>query len=277
MKRHSRRICSDNKDVFGTSSGTPAANGLNPALVKELTHLAKKRWTGRIRVSVPKSDEFGDVYLYDGGLYAAQLSTFTPNMMARLAAAGTMNAERQQEAQVAFTPEALRDSIGSFYFHHGWITIDELEQLHTEYTLASIGALLALPNLKVKSFKDDVTAKWCTIPKSIADVLASVEIRRERDSRAWITMPSHANAETAVFSIIDPLNDVVQTAPEISAFVQACDGQRPLDVVAGACGLTRAEGIAISSALVSAHTAMMSGVGHPAIGCVVPEAFGSNA
>lgn len=254
-------------------------------LPETLEGLARKNWTGRLRVTAAKHIGSVDIYFYEGGIYSASVEGFAPNLTARLMSAGVLNEERLATLGSQVGIDRLTAAVGAECVARGWIEIGTLEQLHAEVVLASIGSVIGLPKLKTKTFNNEVTATSCMLPKSVGDVLAAIAMRQQRNDRISATFPRSASSATAVLAIVDPGNEVVALAPEFGAFIRAVDGVRSIDRASGACGLTRAEGMAIAAALVGANAAVITGSGADAgkqrdttIGSsspyFVPEAYG---
>ena len=66
----------------------------NPAMIDELQGLARKRATGCLELVDRGHGGRARLFMYEGGLYAVELDGYRPDVVARLVAAGVLDAER---------------------------------------------------------------------------------------------------------------------------------------------------------------------------------------
>jgi hypothetical protein len=206
--------------------------------------------------------------LYRGGTYAVELEGFDPDPLARLVTAGVIDAETAKELEALARPEveAVR---------RGLVTADALAAVHQELLLAAWGAVVAAEVDEEEWQPERTMDTGCTVPLPVADVLATIELRAQRQAATWAAVSGSAGPESAVLPPVVPGASLPSSLPEMRAVAGALDGRSTVDQVAGRLGLTRAEGVHLAAALVGAGLTRWEGQRGEGTGrLVVPEEFG---
>ena len=247
----------------------------NDNVLKDLSALGKKKWTGSISVLDRSTGESASVYLYCGGVYAVDIHGFQRSLINRLMSAGVLNVERRGLFEGSMAAPEDESALGRFAIDQQWITVEKLGQFHGEYLLAGLGAVVMAPHLSVTVQREEVTGKYCALPTPIEDAIEATEVRQARSERVWSAVSTEIAPGRTVLTVANP-SAPLQPSPEFDAFLKVVDGELSLDEIAGRCGLTRAEAIFIGSALMTQGLVIASGSKFPAEGVfVVPEEFGS--
>jgi hypothetical protein len=239
MKCPSGRICSDNDHV----NASPVA--------KELHARAKRSWTGCLSVTDPRTQALADLYLYEGDLYCVAIAGFVPNIVARICAAGIIDEAQLRFIESSTAPEERSSVAGRFCVEQGWLAVEKLAEFNSEYLLAGLGAVLAIPKPVIRDQQGAVTNSFCSLPAAIDDLLVSVDMRNARSRSLWSSVVPDSGPRQTVLAVTEGLDPGPFVAPELGAFVTAVNGERSVDEVAAACGLTRAEASFIGAALVN--------------------------
>ena len=248
----------------------------NGALVHELQAAAKKSLSGAVEASDRQGGGSATIYLFEGGVYAIALTGYVPPVAARLWSSGVMDRDRSERLLSELGGNGLDPRAGAVAAQNGWVKVDTLGTMHQEYLLASLGAVVTLPKLKVKSASGHATANFCTLPLPVDAVLDAVRMRAERMAQTWASVAVDVDPEHA---ILDRAGDQIPasiTIREARALVEAANGRRTLDEIAWRLGLTRAEAVHIVVVLVRANVLTVRPAEQmpPKQALWVPEEFG---
>jgi len=246
----------------------------NVQLAKAMRSESKKGWTGRLIATDPTSGTSAAIYMYEGGVYSVHVEDFTPHLTNRMIAAGILDDSRMRELS-ASVDQAQRDQeVGRFAINRDWLPVDTLAAFHAEYLLAGLGAALALPKSKVHADALETTDQLCTLPTSVDDLIAAIDLREERSQRIWNGVAPGSTTRETVLRQVDLQAEICTASSEVAAFVNAVDGINTVDEIAGTCGFTRAEAIVITAALIAGGAVAIAG--RKSIhGAHVPEDFAS--
>lgn len=251
---------------------------MNAGLIKELSGSAKKKFTGAVIVNSKDTSLTGRVYFYEGNIYAVQVDGFYPRIVARMAASGNIDLNREEHLRQHFGGNILDPEIGAYAVQQGWLAVDELSALHQEYLLASLGALVSLPRIQSKRHKSETTNFFCTVPLPWEKVEDTLKMRATRFASTWTPM-SKSNNPSAVFpQIVNPATLANLTAFEVRTLGAAIDGQTSVDEIAWRCGFTRAEAVHLLAMMAAEGAVTLSEGPSPLVdvnNLFVPEAAGA--
>lgn len=252
-------------------------NKLNAGLIKELSAAAKSKFTGAVIVQSKDSALTGRIFFYDGGVYAAQVDGYYPRVVARMAASGLIDLNREEHLRQHFGGNLLDPEIGAYAVQQEWLGVDALSAFHQEYLLATIGALASLPRIKVKRHKGETTNLFCTVPLPWEKVQETLDMRAMRLTNTWIPITPSADPNAVIPHIVNPaaLNDI--SAAEIRTLAAAIDGAANVDAIAWRCGYTRAEAVHLLAMMVAAEAISLAEVAPQPFdpnNLFVPEAAG---
>lgn len=250
---------------------------LNSGIVDALSGAGAKGSTGALEVTDRGHGGTARIFLFEGGLYAVELTGYRPPVVNRLRSGGRIDAQAQ--SRLIDMVGSGEDSLGGVTaVAEGWIPAEVLGSLHQEYVLAGLGAVLALPKAHVKFRGGVVTGQYCTVPLRVDPLFATVRMRAERLLRTWAVLEDLADPATSVLSATGQRPPEALITAEFEALTAACDGQRGLDSVAHTVGFTRAEAVHVAVVLVQAGVLALDGRREPTPGSggiLVPEAFGT--
>lgn len=219
-------------------------------------------WTGAVHAWAECGDAV--VYLFEGGIYSARISSFEPAVARRLASSGSITPAQADSWNASIAgggdPEVHA-------LEQGWCSLDQLNLVHQEYVLAIVGAVAAADDLHFESVAGEVTSANCCLPLPVGDLLHATAKRAER-------LRSEAQSLATTVGV-DIEGDVVSSiasfpwqhhtrehgagrhvdTPELRSLVEAFATARTLDGAAGMCGFTRAEamhlaGLAFAAGLI---------------------------
>jgi hypothetical protein len=249
--------------------------GLNQKLLRELSSAGDRTFAGAVEVE-DRDGGTAKLYIWDGGLYAAQLDGYDPPVITRLRSSGAVIGERWAELSALGGVDQRDPRLGVLAADRGWISADALAVVHQEYVMASLGALLARPKLRVTLLKDEQTADFCTLPVPVEPLFGAVQRRARRLAGTWETLGVSGSPATVI-----PIRTGGEVPPRLSmseftTMTLAVDGERSLDAVAEAVGFTRAEAVHMAGLLVLAGVIRVESGADSAPGdrLLVPEAFG---
>ena len=226
--------------------------GYNASLAAQLQGFGDARLTGAVHLTDRRTDHTAIVYLYEGGVYSAELDGYLVPIAARLAAAGLLDqARRRAIAEV----DSERSAAGARAVAEGWVDVEVLGGMHQEFLLASLGAIVTLDRVKATVKRGAVTDVACCVPLPMRLALESTRLRRERldaDGQAlcqslggrWVDGIPSVILARSVAALPEGMR-----LPEFAAFAALCDGQRTLDEVAWLVGFTRAEAVHVARIL----------------------------
>jgi hypothetical protein len=244
----------------------------NVQLAKALRSESKKGWTGRLVATDPTTGASAAIYMYEGGVYSVQVEDFSPHLTSRMAAAGILDDARMRELSASVEQGQRDHEVGRFAINRDWLPVDALAGFHAEYLLASLGAALSMPKSKVSADSQETTDQLCTLPTSVEDLLAAIDLREERSQRIWNGVAPGSSTRETVLRAVNAEAEICSASPEVRAFMDMIDGINTVDEIAGNCGFTRAEAIVITAALISGGAVAVAG--RKAVhGTHVPEDF----
>lgn len=239
-------------------------------VLRQLQHRGRRSWTGALRCRVPGMPLPASIYLYEGGVYALDLPWYRPRVIARLISAGIVDATRQAILDSTVGRDADHGEAARFCVAQGWLSAERLGAIHSEFTLAGLGAIQDL-DLDISAEDGAVTGQFCMLPVAYADLESALEVRAERNGSAWaFTQPPAATVVARAMPAVVPDHQM----PEVLACLDALDHPMGLDVLAGRCGFTRAEAAFIVAALAVQGVVMLT-PGAPEREAQVPEAVPS--
>lgn len=254
-----------------------SGEGLNQKLVRELTSAGERTFTGAVVVEDRGGGGSARLYVWDGGLYAAELDGYEPPVLDRLRSSGAVAGENWQELSALAGEDRCDPRIGVLAAERGWITSDALALVHQEYVMAALGAVLARPKLRVELVRDEQTADYCTLPVPIEPLFGAVRRRSRRTEGTWDTLGATGTAATVVPVRTGQDVPARLSMAEFTAMTNAVDGRRTLDAVAEVVGFTRAEAVHMAGLLVLAGVITVKssdGASPPGHRLLVPEDFG---
>jgi hypothetical protein len=223
---------------------------MNAGLIKELSGSAKRKYTGALVVNSKDSSLTGRVYFYDGAVYAVEVDGFYPRIVARMAASGNIDLNREEHLRQHFGGNIVDPEIGAYTVQQGWLAVDELSAMHQEYLLASLGALVSLPHVRTKRHKSETTNLFCTVPLPWEKVEDTLTMRAMRFTNTWATISASDNPAEVIPQIVNPAALASMTAPEVRTLAAAIDGSTNVDEIAWRCGFTRAEAVHLLAMMV---------------------------
>lgn len=236
--------------------------------MRQLEQRSSRGWTGALRCAIPEAEQEAVVYLYEGGVYSADLPWYQPRDLARLSSAGIVDSTRQAIIQSALGADVDDLDAARFCVEQGWLSPERLGTIHGEYLLAAVGAVLDA-TADVAEEEGKVTDRYCALPVGFEDLVEALRVRRDRDEAAW-PFPS-APEQSFVVRVMPEVTPAHQV-PEVVAFLEALGTAAALDDVAGRCGLTRAEAAFIAASLAGQGVVEITAGALPCPSCV-PEAL----
>ena len=244
----------------------------NVQLAKAMRSESKKGWTGRLVATDPTTGTSAAIYMFEGGIYSVQVEDFTPHLTNRMIAAGILDEDRMRELSASVNQSQRDHEVGRFAINRDWLPVDTLSGFHAEYLLAGLGAALSLSKSKVQADANETTDHLCTLPASVEDLIAAIDLREERSRRIWNGVAPGSSTRETVLRVVNIDADICSASSEVKAFVTAVDGINTVDEIAGACGFTRAEAVVITAALIAGGAVAIAG--RKAVhGAHVPEDF----
>lgn len=234
---------------------------INSEVVSELSDMSKASFTGSVRLNGEDSEILGEVFLFEGRIYAATIARYQPDVLARCVSAGYFSEEEGGSLQLRLNGVA---SVAPEMVATGLIDLDSLAAVHQEFVLASVGALVLVPGASIERRPNQVTSSICTLPLALDDLIAMVELRYRRLAQTAAELTRLSQREdlcgscehpgSLVLSVVAVLPDSGQefvrtTIPEVAATLARLDGLRSLDEIAKDCGFTRAEVVHIAQSL----------------------------
>jgi hypothetical protein len=239
-----------------------------------LTAKDRSRWTGEIQISKGDTSSLvGSVFLYLGKPYAVNLVGYVPPLVSRLRSAGILDETCMAMLEHAY-PNGQHDlHVSQFGVDQGWLSVERLGEFHSEFMLAGLGALVALPNIEIAYENGAVTDQWCALPVAIDDLIATLDIRTLRTQQAWESLPGVNESSIMKYVRVSPLAHPIS---ELVATAHAMDGSRSIDEVAFFCGYTRAE-VAFLTAVLNDEVAIQKvGEAQHSTQLLVPEGCNAN-
>ena len=249
---------------------------MNKHLVKALATASRKSWTGAFYVRDAGTHSRARIYVFEGGVYSIHLADYHPNVVARLISTGNLDpadypAHRAEMAAGSVNLDAGRMAVGA-----GTLSVEELADIPEEYLLASLGAVLARPVLGIEPSRNTVTSHYCTLPTRLDSLVSAVGSRNTRTTRAAETLGASSAGGAVVLRAVRSTPSA-RRLPGLHAFADSIDGDRTIDQIAAAMGLTRAEALFTASVLIAAGMVEVFRVQTP-VGrarlLAVPEDFG---
>lgn len=249
-------------------TATPEPLG-ETSLARHLEQAADERFTGAIELRERPHHGHARLYFFEGGLYSFQMDGLDIDVLARLVSSGALSPETADELRGESRPTVTA-------VQGGKVSLDALATVHQEYLLAATGAILMSRSGRPHRRPGETSDTLCTVPLRVADVLAAVELRRERLAGTWPVVSSQRTPATAVLRRTAASTAMPSALPELVSLANALDGVRSLDEVASALGLTRAEAVHLAAALVaSGHAVVLEdAVAAAPDRVLVPESFG---
>lgn len=201
--------------------------------VRELLESLPSGWTGA--VDVEHEGAAASIFLFEGGVYAAAISGFHPGVARRLASSGFLSAGLVDEwQQIAASGQDPQTSA----LDEGWCSLDQLNLVHQEFVIATVGAIVALESAHCETRSDDATSVGCCLPLPEHDLIDLLDRRAERLARESTDLATMA--PTGVWHQAS----MPESGPlEVRSLVAAFAEPRTVDSAAGACGFTRAEAV----------------------------------
>lgn len=246
---------------------------LNEHLVSRLTKLSGSGFCGSVEVVDRDSGSSAIIYLWDGGVYAVRLDGYEPDVATRLGVAG-----RLSDDTIARVHErATGPDFGVAAVDDELLTVPALAAVHQEFLLAAVGQVLTRPHAKIHTHAGQFTAAYCTLPLAVQDLLDITHMRLERSVGTWEALGTSIAPGRLVLRVPERHEPVRTAMAEARAIAEAANGVRPLDEIAHALALTRAEALHIAALLVSQGVLSIdSRAGEPSASdaLLVPEAFG---
>lgn len=196
--------------------------------------------TGRL-VLVMKPGESGSpeasIWMRDGDVYAADLSSFTPPMALRLKSTGCL--DDSEYAVIAKKPAA---DIGPYAIMKYGVSPSLVEELNREVLLATVSHLFDW-NEATWQWRDGETTNSFTTSGMHPSLVVSAVDERIGQWRAVTRHYPHAVQPTSV-PHAGPgwaAKTGGEVTPELASLLTYVDGRRTVAKIAGACGFTRFE------------------------------------
>lgn len=235
---------------------------INPTLSAALARAQDQGFTGSVQVARPDGRKAGEIFFYEGRIYATEVEGFQAGVPNRLVSAGILT---QTDADMLAEHVKQAGSFAEGILRWELASVDSLAIVHQEFVVAGVGALLLIDQANVNIHTGRVTALLCTLPLDVPEILVRVGIRYRRMAQdaAKLTRrcvrASDCDASDHPGSIIltiveDPVpSDDRRLQPIIPEMIAVCDqvdSASSLDRIAYMCGLTRAEVVHIARSLV---------------------------
>lgn len=251
--------------------GEPGQHGGN-AVVGELRRQAKAGATGSVTVEL--AHDTVRMYVFEGGVYAANSQRFWPDITRRLHSSRLI-----PDHGLAQDPRVLVDTLD--------LPVEQLASAHQEVMFATVGAVIDLPDSEVTSVsftEGDITDAQCTLPVEVEALLAVLDARRERMQQDLVTLNQQSPALQVSLAATDadqPIDAPTEATVLLDQIGQSRDRSHtlvPLDAVAQLCGFTRAEAIHLVAVLADRELVEVSTMTAPTAGdelapLRVPEAI----
>ncbi len=263
------------KDEADDGESAASAKGV----ASRLKTLEERGFTGAVEIGVKGSSAEAAVYLYEGGIYAVHLEGYAPVLMDRLATEGVLDRARWVELATIFGPHRSHARVGPMAVEQEWMTLDELVNLHQEFLIATLGAVLGVSRARVERESNATTGAFCSLPQDLPRLLRLVQGRQRRIAGAWAAMEARCEPDELVLRRGGSAVPSNLDHDEFRALIAAVDGERGLDEIAAALGLTRGEAIRTASLLVLAGTLAVDQekrASVPTDRLLVPEAWGDS-
>jgi hypothetical protein len=263
--------------LFGKGKQGTTTDPLNPEIVRELQSASRKKFTGVIEVVDKPTGSTALLYLFEGGIYAVDLQDYTPRVADRLLSAGTIDEDKRKWLFAQLGPDPRHLGAGPLAVQEGWLSAESLATVHQEYLLASLGAVLARPKVRMKQRKGESTSDFCTLPLPIEPLFETMRMRAGRLATGWGALEAAGDPSNVALSNRGvPIPDDL-ALPEFAALAAEANGHRSVDVLADELGFTLAEITHMAMLLVRAGVLRVSPEatsGWEAGRLPVPEAFG---
>ena len=236
---------------------------INSTILEHAIRARDLSFTGALRIVSHGDSSLGDLYFFEGRIYAAAIDGFEPGVLARLMSSELITLGDSAEI---LELEARLNSLSVAVVESGLVSVDQLAAVHQEFVVASVGSLLLLHQAEVVPDSGRITSSVCTLPLDLNQILGMIEVRYRRMAQDAAAL-SHETPQEHVSvacdhpgSVVLDRNEVLSAAqvsrtdsaiPEILAMLNGADGVRSLDELAGHCGFTRAEAVHIARSLAS--------------------------
>ncbi len=255
--------------------GESAASAKNVSA--RLRALEDRRFSGDVQLGVKGSNAYASIYFHEGGIYAAHVGGYDPVVMDRLLTEDVLDQPRWAELAVVFGAHRSDSRIGPFVVEQDWMSVDELLNLHQEYLVASLGAILAVPRARIERETEATTDAFCSLPQDVARLMRLVQGRQQRTASAWRAMEADCEPEELILRRATQFVPSNLNRDESAALLSLVDGRRALDEIAALLALTRGEATRTASLLVLSGTLAVSHderAQPPTDRLLVPEAWG---
>ena len=228
--------------------------------------------TGLLTVVDRRTRATARLFVLEGEPYAIALDGYEPEVVARLHAAGAIDAD--QRSALAHDPQGGRHAV-----ERGWASVDSLADVHTELLVASLGAVLQRDRVSVTVTEGRTTDAHCALPTPLDALIELAALRRERTAATWRAVTADGSPQDTGLTVT--VREAVGDAPELAAFLSACTPGASVDEAAARTGLTRAEAVHLAALAVLQHRAVavpiasvMPTASGPQHALAVPEQFG---
>jgi len=251
-------------------SSVPTPHEPDPRAVRELMRAVEDDLTGRLDFEFRETGAQAHVFVYRGAVYAVDLQGFAPRVGSRLVSAGRITPEAAAELPPG--ADAGREAV-----RRGWIDADQLSDVHREFTVAGMGAVVQCREPRITRVPDAVTDAFCTVPLPVAPLLDSLTVRDERLLRTWAGLAPGADPAMTSFTSTSVLLPDSLDHPEVQALHRELRPGTSVDEAAERSGFTRAEAVHLLGLVAAAGCARLEPrpiSSPPADRLRTPEEFG---
>lgn len=248
----------------------PALHEPDSRVVRELLRSVEDELTGRLDFVTRETGAQAHVFVYRGAVYAVGLQGFAPRVGARLVSAGRITPEAA--AELPSGPDAGREAV-----RRGWIDADQLSDVHREFTVAGVGAVVHCRDPQITRVPEAVTDSYCTLPLPVAPLLDSLNVRDERQLRTWAGLAPGVDPVMTSFASTSVLLPESLDHPEVQALHRELRPGVSVDEAAERAGFTRAEAVHLLGLVAAAGCARLDPrpiSGPPPDRLLTPEEFG---
>ncbi|MDO8732064.1 MAG: hypothetical protein Q7L55_05760 [Actinomycetota bacterium] len=252
----------------------PTKIGLPLASHPEVDRVCADSRTGCLEVTASLSGSMARLFFVDGQVYAIELMGYDVPVGRRLVSAGLIDARQLAQLEHESDPDSTHASLGRMALERGWITADSLANIHQEFLLAGLGAVLECSEVTSRFVDGAMTNEVCTMPLNFDELQQAARIRRRRMSQEWEQIAPASSVSEITWNATGVLLPTGFELPEFASLLAALALESSLDKAANALGLTRAEATHLVVGLVHAGVVEIGeGTGLPCESILVPEAF----
>lgn len=219
----------------------------NTATLFPALEAISRKGDGCLHVADGTGSRTGQIYYRNGEIYAVHVDGFMPRVGRRLVTGGSIKADVYADLLFAADNDEYAPSIGFLAVQTGCVSQAVLDAVHVEILLSALGAIAQWDGLSTKWRRKSTTENFAVTPRPVAKFENAVAKRAARWNELWDQRAPGMTPEQSFPAVV---SDNREVANEELAVLDAATGVRPLDEVAGECGLTRFETGHILSSLI---------------------------